>query len=450
MPHLTAEIYRMILDGTLPPRTLARALHEHLREACSTCAEEWSAARALGLRPPAGPQGEAAEADDAFAFSPASRRLEADARRVRSTRRQAQKDLRLLLARRPEQREELIINARSRYRSRAFVELLLEHCRERVRAAPREAAQLLELVPLSLLWAPGGLEADWANALQVRAEAQRANALRVAGDLPGAARAFIAARRRLANVPLADATVYGELASLEASLLWDQARHDEAAVLLDQAVLVYQEAGELEGLARALIQRASVGRERNRHDEALADLERARRLLDPEEQTFLYLFTVVGTAPILLDLGRNEEAERVLTEAQEAFEAAEEPWWALRLRGLLGRAALGRGDLDRAERLLADARQGFLEQGLPQDTANASLDLALVHLHQGRTGEVRRLCREVVPTFRALGAGRHALAALGLFQRSTAADAAALGHLAEVRRHLRRAPAGRPPAAADE
>lgn len=450
MPHLTPEVYAMILDGTLPPRTLARALHEHLREICSTCADEWAAARALGLVPPV-PEERPRELQggavrSAVAFSPEARRLEASARRVRSTRRQAQKELSLLLARRPERREEAIINARRRYRSRAFVELLIERGGELVRSAPRQAEHLFDLAQVSLLWAPGGLDSDWGRSLQVRAEAQRANSLRVAGDLNAAEQAFAAVRRRLAAVPLDDSTIYGEVASLEASLLWDQKRRDEAVVVLDQAVLVFQDAGDREGLARALIKRASVQREIDRFDDALAGLARARNLLDREEHTFLYLCAVVAEAPILLDLGRHEEAERVLAEAGDAFEAVQEPWWALRFRYLLGRAALGRGDLDRAELLLAEARQGFLDQGLPQDTANASLDLALVHLHQGRTAEVRRLCSETVPYFRACGLGRDALAALTLFQRSTAADAAALARLAELRRHLSGGSVARPAA----
>jgi hypothetical protein len=102
----------------------------------------------------------------------------------------------------------------------------------------------------------------------------------------------------------------------------------------------------------------------------------------------------------------------VLTEAEEAFEAASEPWWALRFRYLLGRAALGRATWRGPSELLADARDGFLDQELPQDTANASLDLALVYLHQGRTADVRRLCRDVAATLTALGVPRDALAAL--------------------------------------
>jgi len=438
--HLTLDVYLMLLEGRLPPRTLAAALHRHLLEICPHCDGEWQAA--APLRDEARASGEIAahstppDAAAAIAFSSASRRLEERAERLRSTRRQAREDLRRMLATPPERREEKIVQARTRYRSRAFCELLIEHCRERVRSDAGEAATLLELVGLALLWTPGGLEAGWAHTLAARAEAHRANALRVAGDLPAAERLFAEVRRRLARLPLDEAKVYAEVASLEASLLWDQRRYAEAAELLDGAVLVYHDAGEREGLARVLIKRASILQGLDRGGDALADLARARSLLDPKEETFLYLFTVVGTVPLLLDEGRPEEADRLLTDAEDAFEAAREPWWALRLRYLEGRAALARGDLARAELRLGEARDGFRDQGLPQDTANASLDLALVHLHQGETAEVRRLCREIAPYFRAAGVERDALAALALFARATEADAAALARVAELRRHL--------------
>jgi tetratricopeptide (TPR) repeat protein len=436
MHHLTTALYLKVLDGTLPPRVLTRLLHEHLVETCAECGGEWEVSR-----PVVQAAARAAEPDErgptaAVAFSAEARALEDHVRRTRVARRQARQDLWKLRRVPPARRAERIVGARTRFRTRAFAELLVEDCRERVRSEPREAVALLELVPTVLLWIPGAHEAEWAEVLAVRAAAHRANALRVAGDLPAAERGFEEARRRLAGAPLARSATYAEVASLEASLRGDQRRFEEAVELLDEAVLVYQEVGEREGLARALIQRAAMRQYRERYDEALADLDRARGLLDPKADGFLYLCTIVGTAPVLLDLGRAEEAERVLSEAEESFEAASEPWWALRLRYLLGRAALGQGDLARAEELLVDARDGFLAQELPQDVANASLDLALVYLHQGRTGEVRRLCREVAATLTALGVQRDALAALALFQKATVADAAARSLVQRLRRHL--------------
>lgn len=443
MLHATVDLYRLILGGMLPPRTLARTLHRHLLESCPACAEEWKAARAMVNSEEGSPTGAELEAvEEAVPFSSGARRVDQAAQRIRAARHVAQIDLWRLLKLPRERREERIVNARTRYRSRAFAELLIEHCRERVRSAPREAAELLELVPLTLLWTPGGLAGSWAEALRVRADAHRANALRVAGDLAGAEALFAEVRRRLARAPLTESTIYGEVASLEASLRVAQARYEEAASLLDQAVALQQEANQSEALARALIKRASVARHLEHSDAALEDLARARALVDPQRNPFLYLCSVIGEVPILIDREQFEEAGRTLTSAEDAFEAANERWWELRFRYLQGRVEFGLGNLQRAERLLGDARSGFLEAGLPQDTANASLDLALVHLAQGRTADVRRLTSEIAPVFRSLGVPRDAMAALALFQRATAADASALALVAQLRRHLETAAAG--------
>lgn len=431
MPHLTRDLYRLVLTGHLPPRTLANALHRHLLEVCGRCAAEWRAAAPRLAAPapaetPAAPDSPAAERSDEV--------LEREARRLRKARRWAREDLVRLLSTPPEGWPELVAAARTRFRSRAVVELVIEHGRELTRSQPRRAAELLAFVPHLLMWVPGGLETAWGRGLAVRAEARRANALRVCGDLAAADRLFAEVRRRLAGAPAGEPVLYAEVASLEASLRRDERRYDEAGALLDRAVLVYQEAGDSEGLARVLIQRAEVAQHFDRHDDALADLARARTLLDPERQTFLYLCTVIAEVPTLVDLGRHAEAERVLLDAEDAFAAAIEPWWALRFRYLQGRAAFGQGHHERALRLLGEARQGFLDQKLPYDAAAASLDLALVHLDRGDSAEVRRLARQIAPIFRAVGVEREALATLRVFHQATVEEARR--HVSALRAHL--------------
>ena len=430
MPHLTRHLFQLVFGGHLPPRAAVRALFEHAREVCPDCARE--------LRTGAPRLADASDAQPGGSPPAPGRPVPAaqarEARRLRLARRWAREDLLRLLATPADGWSEMVRSARTRFRSRATIELVVEHGRELTRPDPRRAAELLAFVPELLLWTPGGLETAWGRDLAVRAEARRANALRVAGDLPAADRLFGEVRRRLAARPAADPVLYAEVASLEASLRRDQRRFAEAAELLDRAVLVSNEAGHHEGLARALIKRADVAQCLDRHEDALADLARARGLLDPEAQAHLYVLTVVGAVPTLLELGRPAEAERVLLEAEDAFAAAVEPWWALRFRHQQGQAAHAQRHHERALRLLGEARQGFIEQKLPYDAAAASLDLALVHLDRGDAAEVQRLTRQIAPIFRAVGVEREALAALRLFQQATAEDA---------RRHLAAAQAER-------
>lgn len=449
--HIGAEHYAYLLRGAMQPGEMLQRIHRHVLDGCATCREGWEglvSGQRRDLRellaafdepipwssapPPPTPLAKPSRYESAF--SAQARNLAREAQRLAEDRRVASRQLAELLALPAGERVRAIEHSRTRWRSPAFAHLLVEEARERVRRSTREARELLDLVNVVLLWTPGAHRAEWARSLKVRAEAHRANVSRVAGDLPAAERAFLALRRRLRLESVADPGVDAEVASLEASLRWDQRRYAEAVELLDGAVLVYEAVGEREGLARVLIKRASVVQGLDRGEDALADLARARGLLDPKAQTFLYLCTIVAEAALLLDEERPEEAERLLAETGGAFAAARETWWTLRFQHLEGRTALGRGDLGRAERRLGEAREGFLAQGLPQDTANASLDLALVHLHQGRTEEVHRLCAEIAPYFQGCGVERDALATLALFACATTADAAALA--AALRRHL--------------
>jgi tetratricopeptide (TPR) repeat protein len=455
--HVRFEHYLFFTQGKMGSGEMLARMHRHLLDGCESCRRAWEGLVESERRDiadllaeqtepipfdPTPPEETALASPSPYesAFSGAARQRNQEAKRLTYEKRTARRELDALLAIPAAERHQTIMLSRKRFRSAALAHLLVEEARNRVRGSWQEALELLELARQVVVWLPRAWGTDWAKELLYRVDAHRANAHRVGGSLGEAEKRFRALRRQLVAEPVLAPSLDAEVASLEASLRGDQRRFEEAVELLDQAVLVYQETGEREGLARTLIQRAAMQHYRERYDVALADLDRARGLLDPKADGFLYLCTIVGTAPVLLDLGRAEEAERVLTAAEE-FEEASEPWWALRLRYLGGRAALGLGDLGRAERLLVDARDGFLAQELPQDVANASLDLALVYLHQGL--DVRRLCREVAASLTALGVHRDALAALNLFQKSTVADAAAIARLAEIRRHLRAAPARR-------
>jgi hypothetical protein len=465
--HVGLEHYLWTRRGEMSGRQLLRLMERHLLDRCPECRAEWEALseeekayvdELLGrdaddlrdselLVGPADVSEEIAPDPSRYAsaFDGAARQVSAAARQLRFERKRAGKDLARLMALPADERLAAIRRSRKRYRTAAMAQLLVEEARTRVRRSPDESLAVLDLVRPTLEAIPGALGREWARALEAVAHGLRANALRVAGDLPAADQAFRVLRRRLAAAPLDEpAPVEAELASLEASLRRDQRRYDEAAVLLDRAAVLYEAEGEAEGLARVLIQRAEVSQHFDRHPAALADLQRARELLDPERQPFLHLLATVSTVPTLLDLGRGREAERVLC-AAEGLQVADEPWWRLRFRFLAGRAAVALREHERAEKLLEEARRGFLEQGLVYDAAAAALELAVVALHQGDTRRVREMTREIAPVFERCGVVRDALAALALFEQAKRADAAALALAAALRRHLAEAQARRRP-----
>jgi hypothetical protein len=70
------------------------------------------------------------------------------------------------------------------------------------------------------------------------------------------------------------------------------------------------------------------------------------------------------------------------------------------------------------------ARREFTERQMAYDCALVSLELAALHLEEGRTAEVRRLAAEMLWIFKAQGIDREALAALRVFREATEKEAA--------------------------
>lgn len=450
--HVKVEHYIRTHEGHQSPSILGRLIHEHLLESCPVCRQAWErlagdqdALRKLLAEVPPGSR--EAAADDGVpsrylsAFGQAARRLEEETRRLRRERRRARRHLRLLLEVAPEDRVERIETARSRYRSRAFAELLIEECRERVRNEPREAENLASLVPTVLHWTPGAAEHEWAQVLRRRAAAHRANALRVAGDLPQADRLFATLRRDLAAAPLTDASALAEMTSLEASLRIDQRRFTEAEELLDRAALLYERGREPKGKAKVLIKQANLLQDQGESGEALLRLQSASHLLD-EEDSFLYLCTVTERALCLCNLEKFDEVEALLAENVGLFEESSDPFAGTLFRGLQGRAYLGQKRYDKAEEALSACRDGYLSMERAYDAALASLDLAFVYLAQGRDKELQQLAGELLQIFRSRRVPERVIATLQLFSKAVTREELSRKLLRDIRARLQEFAAG--------
>ena len=205
MTHLDFELYLLFLGGELPAAALGHAAHDHLLELCPACRTEWDAAGGTNGGSPRGglPVGDAdggppaphrtrgfgssvpapAPRGHRSVFSAAARRLEAAARTVRLVQREARRDLAALRALPRRQWPQRLEAAHSRFRSRAFAELLLAEARRRLVADAAEAAALALLVPRVLHRLPAPATPDPADEAWRRALAEAAR------DLAAAARA---------------------------------------------------------------------------------------------------------------------------------------------------------------------------------------------------------------------------------------------------------------------
>jgi len=126
----------------------------------------------------------------------------------------------------------------------------------------------------------------------------------------------------------------------------------------------------------------------------------------------------------LTHLGQFAEAAALLPEIRVLTVQAGNKLDTLRLRWLEGRVSAGLGRAAEAVAAFSQTRAGFAEQDIAYDAALVALELAVVHLEQGHTREVKSLARQMAPIFKAQGVHREALAALKLFCDAAEKEAA--------------------------
>ncbi|HWM89168.1 MAG TPA: tetratricopeptide repeat protein [Thermoanaerobaculia bacterium] len=306
----------------------------------------------------------------------------------------------------------VIVLREEAYHSFALCELL---CHNSEDAASDKADRALELADLAVLLARlVGLPLR--PRLLGYAFHHLGNAIRVKGRLPEAEKAFDQGEA------LWEAGADGDpqglldgtrLLDLKASLLRDQRQLPESLDLLDQA-LSANPGGERAG--RILVKRAKTLEELGRYEEAVANLQEAGPKIDGEREPRVLLTQRFNLAENLWQLGRYAEAAPLLIEVKELNQRLRKGLDRIRYRWLEGRIAAGLGHIEEAIAALEEVRSSFAAEGIPYDTALASLELSMLYLKQNRTAEVKELARQMVAIFRANKVHREALAAVLVFR----------------------------------
>lgn len=453
MRHLDLDLLQAVIDGQLPPKTLLRRLLDHLGELCPDCGEVIAALRQgvgssdrdlgepvlAGFTESSDEAGHRSTSTGNLRLVSAVERAEKTAvewsKQLRRERRRARAELRELTALPASARAHRIQQARTRFRSRTLAELLIEESRRMIHEDPAESRSLAALVDVVLLWTPGAVESDWARDLSLRSRAWEANALRTMGDLRTADHAFGELRVRLAREIAGGEELHAEICSLEASLRIDQRRHSEARNLLDRAAFLYRQSGASEPLSRVLLKLAMVEYESGDPEAAVTLHGEALALLDPQQESSLFLSTVLNLGFYLLELDRFVDAEKLLSQHYNGMLEAGVWNWPHTM-SLRGRLAVARGDEHEAESLFLAARAELIRRGDPVRAAVASLDLALLYLAQGKTADLRRMARLMGAIFEAEDLHQEALATLVLFQQAVAAETVTLEAIRSWRRQL--------------
>jgi hypothetical protein len=445
LEHLRFEDYLAVLQGERSFSTIDRRAHQHLLDLCADCRGEWhrlETAAQVGelVAVPADPQLPVPltlPTDDRHVSLAAPDVVDRLLALSREAARFAREDLNRLLRLPVETWARRVAGARTRFRSRAFADLLIEESRRQVRTAPEKAAALAELVPIALSRLPAAADRPWGQALRLRAAAHRANALRVAGELPAADAAFAAIRRDVGFALNAEPSLSAEVDSLEATLRFAQRQLVQAENLLASAARTYSLAGDRTGLARTLVKQANLHRVLGRPLQVLPLLDRATTLFDTADDRYLHFCTVHGRVNALLDLERPSEADALLTAERSIYFEDGDDYTATLHSFACARVDLGLGRLAEAEAGLAATRDLFLALDRDYDAILTSLHLADALLAAGKTAELRELAAGLVPLFRSRGVEREALASLRLLAEAARTDTLTAALLAQLRRRLR-------------
>lgn len=428
--HLTVHELLQALETGQSTHRLASRVLAHVRSLCPECDRifrEFETAR----------DRRSARRDYSQAFRSAQDAAAAIGRHIQEDETEARRQAGEIIDADAGERLAVLEGRRSRFRSPLLVSLLVEEARSFLKADPVQAVEILEAaeVVCARISRPDYGEA-FVERLLIQVEAQRANALRVRGELLGADLLWRSVRRRLLSCPLVDPAEEADLASLEASLRQDQRRFDEAEYLLAAGERLFRNAGDAVGVGKILTKRGMVLHLSGQPEPAIEALRQAAKLLDGPATERLYLMTQHNQALALLDLGKAEEAQILLDAQSPRYAIHKDQAIAVPRQWVQGRIAHKLGRVEEAASILAEVRNYYLEKQLGLDAALLTLDLADLYLSEGKRQEVKRLAGLMEAIFRAQGVHAEAIRALRLFEKAGLAETLTLDLIARLRRYL--------------
>lgn len=343
------------------------------------------------------------------------------------------------LMRYPAEQRELFVQNSSRFHTWGVFELLIERSLEVGINHPVKGEELGLLAlrlseHLDAVYYGETLIED----LRARAWAYIGNSFRLRSDLQKADEIFATAYghlRRGTQDPLERAI----LLDLEASLRRDQRRFEQAFKLLRRAVAIFLQSDQGHRAGRSLVNMSTVHHYAGDPEGGIPLLFQAIELIDPEQEPRLLLCARHNLIDDLAEAGRFLEAQKLYRETRPLYRSFPDAWSQNRRKWVKGKIAHGLGQVELAESLFLAARDGFIQEGIPFDTALVSLELAVLYAEQGRMADLKRLAGEMVPIFSSLHIHREALAALAYLKQAVESERVSLALINGVAAYLRRA-----------
>lgn len=343
------------------------------------------------------------------------------------------------LLQRPAAEWSALVHASRHFQSLALCDLLLDRSFE---AGSHDSSEATALAQLGIMVADHLDVRHYGPAvvhdMKARAWAYLGNSRRISADFAGAEQA-LAFAESLSEDGSADPLEEARLLDLKALLLSDQGWFEEAAELLDSVIEIYEDVKDLHRKGRALIAKGLCLGRAGWPQVAVDLIQQGLAQLDREIEPLLALTAGHELAWFLEGCGRCNHAQRQLDRVRQELLDGEDPRAELRMEWLLARIARRSGRWQEAEHSLGSLLQRFVAGGHGYETALVMLDLAGLHLDQGRCCEIRRLAAEVLPVVLSMDIHRQAAAALVTFQQAAQGDRVTPALVGDIAAYLQRA-----------
>ena len=333
----------------------------------------------------------------------------------------------------------LTLGNERRFHTWGLFELLIERCLETSFHNPGYAEEIgLLALRLSDLLNHGLYGDALIEDFRARAWGYIGNAHRVQSRLEDAEEALSSAYAHLQK-GTRDPLERAVLLDLEASLRRDQRRFDDASRLLRRAINIFLQSEQRHRAGRSLVNLSIVYHYAGDPEGGIPLLYQAIQFIDSDQEPRLLICARHNLIDYLAASGRFLEAQKLYRETRPLYRSFPDAWTQNRRKWVKGKISRGLGQLDPAESLFLAAREGFIGEGIPYDTALVSLELAILYAEQGRTADLKRLAEEMVPIFSSLHIHREALAALTYLKQAAEAERATVDLVSGVAAYLRRA-----------
>ena len=300
-------------------------------------------------------------------------------------------------------------------RTLALAKRLGVEVREWCQRDPREA---LRLALLGIEVAEGLVPRDVPSRIVIgEAWKDKANAERLLGRFSEAHDSLARARSYFEDLAVPGPWL-AKTDFVEATLLREQGRLDQAALLCDRSAGAFELFGLKSRVRHAGILRGNILAARGQLKEACKLWVSLLSEIDPGGELIDVAFLNHNLGAVLAQLGDFDEAESRLLAALSIYEPLELDAGRVRARWGLANVCVARGQIEKGLTWLEKIRDQFSLLEMNQESAIVALDIVDAMLASSAEGDLPAICRELVEHFARSGSSPYAIRALSYLKEA--------------------------------